>query len=83
MTGTLRTTGINAGRLDTLFISPQNQRFRSQKDVLTHLGLQRPASAEATSGQPFAPKPFDPSKTRDAKVQARLNLVGVLLCRTA
>jgi hypothetical protein len=82
--GTMRNTGVNSGRLDMLYISPDQQRFRSQNQVLYHLGLQRPASADgAASAQPklhaSQDKDFDPAKARGAKIQARVGIAGAFL----
>ena len=82
--GTMRTTGVNSGRLDMTYISPEMQRFRSQKDVLTHLGLGRPASSEGGPARAAAPsKEFDSARARGAKIQARAGIAGAPRSRSA
>jgi hypothetical protein len=49
--GVPRTTGVNSGRLDMYYISPDGKRMRSMSEVYSYLGLTA-APPKSTAPQP-------------------------------
>lgn len=74
--------GVNAGRLDMFYISPEGRRFRSQNEVFVYLELSRPNSTEAPAGGGGKGRgaadtaAYDGRTARGAKLQAMAGIAG-------
>eukprot|EP00892_Ulva_mutabilis_P011205 jgi/Ulvmu1/8457/UM043_0037.1 len=67
--GVPRAAGVNSGRLDMYYISPDGKRMRSMSEVYQYLGLTTPAP-KSTRLMPVQAAPDAPRSSREAKIYA-------------